>query len=222
MNHFITSAALNFFITFGAAVFLLFSGSPIKRYFGYFWFCVSFWVFLVGFQFQILRWMDPKTWGFVLHIGCISVPLVFYHFTLKYKSLDLSPFYKRIFFAGCGLFFVFLILIVFTDVFTGEIVYREFYAYPKPSFLYPLYIAYFQFYGILSTMLILRSKNGLEPYKKKYLYSFLMLHVLAYAGAMDNYLIMYDVQIFPLYPFGLYLLVPYVLFGSYSLIRILE
>ncbi|HXV28380.1 MAG TPA: hypothetical protein VD913_05370, partial [bacterium] len=38
----------------------------------------------------------------------------------------------------------------------------------------------------------------------------LISHCLAYLGALDNFLIMADIRIFPLYPFGLYLAVPYV------------
>ena len=54
----------------------------------------------------------------------------------------------------------------------------------------------------------------------KYLYLFLTVHILAYAGAMDNYLIMYDKLFVPLYPYGLYMIVPYVVLGSIAFLKL--
>ncbi len=222
MNHFLFSAVLDCFITLSAALFFLFSKSEIKRYFSFFWLCVSYWTFLVGFQFYVQQWISPKMWGFLLHVGCISVPIVFYHFTLKYTGLSLSSFHKKILYAGYFLFALFLLLILVSNIFTGEVIFRPEYTYPKPSLLYPVYITYFQFYGFLSTLLLIKTRKGTHPEKRKFLDLFLLVYILAYIGAMDNYLIMYELRIFPLYPYGLYLIIPYAVFGSRSLIKLVK
>ena len=121
---------------------------------------------------------------------------------------------------GYGLFVFFILLNSFGDLFTGENMFRTYYYYPKPSVLYPLYILYFQFYGLLSTWQIFRFRKKIPADLRKYLYLFLVVHILAYAGSMDNYLIMYDKLIFPLYPYGLYLILPYVLIGSFAFSKI--
>ena len=54
------------------------------------------------------------------------------------------------------------------------------------------------------------------PIKLRYwLYVFILLHSLAYMGGMDNFLIMADIRLHPLYPYGLYAVVPYALIGAY-------
>lgn len=146
------------------------------------------------------------------------VPVVYYHFVLKWKEnlVGRGEATSPLLLAGYGLFFLFLLLNSVTDLFTGEIILRAYYHYPKPAVLYPLFIAYFQFYGILSTWRIFEFRKKIPAQSRKYLYLFLTVHLLAYAGAMDNYLIMYDQLIFPLYPYGLYLVLPYILIGSWS------
>jgi hypothetical protein len=114
----------------------------------------------------------------------------------------------------------FLILIAVSRLFTSEIIYRNFYAYPKPSIFYPIYIVFFQVFGFWGALLIFKWASQYSKGIRNRIYFFLFLQILAHVGAMDNYLIMYDIQWFPLYPYGLYLILPYLFFGSYLMKRL--
>ena len=159
--------------------------------------------------------MSGFTWGWFLHVGCIFVPILFLHFTLHLtrQTERLSLCLKLAYLIGI----IFVLLNTFTGLFTGETIYRDDYAYPKPAVLYPLYIAFFQFIGAGTLILLLQWGRKFSGREKAAFYLFLVVHLLAYIGSMDNYLIMYDLRIFPLYPYGLYLILPYVVFGSFAI-----
>ena len=166
-------------------------------------------------QLELLKRMSGFVWGWFLHVGCIFVPIVFLHFTLHLtkQRKKLSWCLWLAYLAGI----TFILLNTFTDIFTGKTIYRDDYAYPKPEALYPLYITFFQLIGAGTLALLIQWGRALSGSAKPVFYLFLLVHVLAYIGSMDNYLIMYDLRIFLLYPYGLYLIIPYVLFGSYAI-----
>ena len=186
--------------------------TPAVRFFGYFWLTVAFWTYFVFHQFELLRQMPDFWWGFLLHAGCMYVPLIYFHFALhltgKREAHDLA---LKI---GYGFVALFISLILFSQLFTGPIVYREAYAYPKPGVLYPVYIVFFQVYGFWGAFLILKWARKLSADIRRKIHVFLLLQLAAHVGAMDNYLIMYDINWFPLYPYGLYLILPYAILGS--------
>lgn len=214
MNHFVTSAFLVFIFTLAVGIYFILQPRSLDRLFGSFWLSVAFWTCLVGMQFQILSRISGHLWGWFLHVGCISVPVIFCHFALcaagrdEHRSIALKAAYV--------IAVSFVLLNTFTDLFTQGTIYQDQYAYPKPAILYPVYILFFQAMGIWSVFLILKWGKKLQVTQRKDLYLFLALHALAYVGAMDNFLIMYDIRIFPLYPYGLYLILPYAIFGSYA------
>ncbi|GEM_PF-6074769 len=215
MNHFVFSAVLVFITSFPVAIYFIFK-SDVKYYFGLFWLCVAVWTFFVGFQFPLLEKLSSESWGWCLHIGCILVPIVYYHFALHFAEKS----GRFLLLMGYALALSFIFLNGFTDLFTSHNIFRTYYNYPKPAVLYPFYIGYFQFYGLLSTWYIFQLRNKIPAGAHIYLYLFLSLHVLAYVGAMDNYLIMYDKLIFPLYPYGLYFVIPYIFLGSLAFLKL--
>ena len=220
VNHFVFSAFVVFIVTLLAGIY--FTAKPknsVEKSFGLFWLSVSFWTFFVGTQLELLKWLSGFKWGWFLHVGCILVPIFFLHFALRLTgTFERFSFWLKL--AGfIGTLFV--LLNTFTNRFTAETIYRDFYAYPKPAVLYPLYILFFQLIGIATLILLLGWSKKLPGNLKGTFYLFLVVHILAYIGSMDNYLIMYDVKIFPLYPYGLYLVLPYVIFGS-SAVRKLQ
>ena len=214
MNHFIISAYAVFLSALLAGVIFIWRGQLSIRLFGSFWLAVSFWSYFVAMQSRLLRWMPDVLWGWFLHVGCIFVPVIFFHFAYVWSKTGQGNFWSvRAVYAG-GI--VFVLLNTFTKVFTHGTVLRDSYAYPVPGILYPLYIVFFQIIGVWSTALILRMRNQLSSRGRRTLYLFLAVYVLAYVGSMDNFLIMYDLRIFPLYPYGLYFILPYVILGGYT------
>lgn len=214
MNHFINSAFLVFVFSSVIGAYLVWQKkhSAAVRFFGFFWLTVAFWTYFVSNQVELLKQMSGFWWGFLLHLSCIYVPLIYFHFALHLTNTRKK--YDRALKIGYGFVGFFLILIAFTDWFTGEIIYREAYAYPQPAVLYPLYIVFFQVFGFWGAYLIFKWAKELSKKIRKQVYLFLLLQLMAHVGAMDNYLIMYEIQWFPLYPYGLYFILPYVIFGS--------
>ena len=212
------SAILVSIFTLGPGVYFILRSQPADRLFGLFWFSIAFWTCFVGMQFQFLDWMPDYIWGWFLHVGCISVPVLFCHFAFRAanpgqnRSILLTMTYAAA--------ITFILLNTFTNLFTQEIIYRDYYAYPKPAVLYPLYILFFQATGLWSIFLILKWRKQLPAKSYKILYLFLALHLLAYIGSMDNFFIMYDIRIFPLFPYGLYLILPYAFLGSYAVSKL--
>jgi hypothetical protein len=213
VNHFIHSALLVCVFSLPIGIyFAWWKESPAGRFYGFFWLVVAFWTLFVSQQFELLSWMPPRVWGFLLHLGCIYVPLVYFHFALHLTGKRKT--HERALKVGYGFMATFLLLIVFTDFFTAEIIYRDLYAYPKPSVLYPVYITFFQVFGFGGAYLIFRWAAKFQKDTRERVHFFLLLQILAHIGAMDNYLIMYDIQWFPLYPYGLYFILPFAIFGS--------
>ena len=214
MNHFTNSAFLAFVFSSVIGAYFVWQKkhSAAVRFFGFFWLTVAFWTYFVSNQFELLAHMSGFWWGWFLHIGCMYVPLIYFHFALhltdhrKSHGLALK--------IGYGIFGFFVLLNTYTNLFTNEIVFRDAYAYPKPAVLYPLYIVFFQVFGFWGAYLIFRWAGELSKKIRQQTYLFLVLQFVAHVGAMDNYLIMYDIRWFPLYPYGLYLILPFAIFGS--------
>jgi len=217
MNHFLTSAFAAFLFTGLAGIYFVSKKEATERFFGFFWLNVAFWTLFVAFQFQIQRWMSGFFWGLILHLGCVFVPVLFLHFVLYFtESRSKYAFVLKLTYLFA---IAFLLLDAFTSVFTGQVIYRNYYTYPKPAILYPVYILYFQVVGFWTLVLCLKLRKTVSSQARQWMDLFLVLHILAYIGCMDNYLIMYDIRFFPLYPYGLYLLLPYAILGSYAIVK---
>ncbi|MBI4368028.1 MAG: hypothetical protein HY588_01395 [Candidatus Omnitrophica bacterium] len=220
MNPFILSAFWSFIFTAVAGFcFVLKRQTKSELFFGLFWLVVAYWTFLLAFQFELMdQWISGFLWGWLLHAGCIFVPVLFFHFTIyligeraKFQSALVAAYLT----GG-----VFLLLIAFSNLFTGEIIRHSDLAYPKPSVLYPAYILFFQVVGIFATWLIFQWRKAIKPESRKWLHLFLSVHIIAYLGVMDNYMFMYEVRIFPFFPYGLYGILPYAVVGSYAFSRL--
>jgi len=217
MSHFLISAFAAFLFAGLAGIYFVLKKETTEHFLGLFWLNVAFWTLFVALQFQLQKWISGFLWGLFLHLGCVFVPVLFLHFTL-YLTQNRSKYS----FALALAYFIaisFIFLDAFTPIFTGKIIDRVYYTYPKPAVLYPLYILYFQVIGFWTFVLLLRLRKTVSSQAQKWLTLFLFVHILAYIGCMDNYLIMYDIQLFPLYPYGLYLLLPYAVLGSYAVAR---
>ena len=220
MNHFIISAFATFVATFFMSTFFVFSPVVKERLFGLYWTSIAFWSFTVAFQYQLLRYVPAQIWGWFLHLGCLFVPAIFLHFVVEYTGgrHNLRAVVK----ASYLLTVAYLLLNTFSNLFTLGTSYRDNYAYPTPRVLYPVYFVSFVMMVTYGTILLFRHGMNYSAKSRKWILVFLIIHCLAYLGAMDNFLIMADIRLFPLYPFGLYLVFPYALLGGYSIYRLRE
>jgi len=103
-------------------------------------------------------------------------------------------------------------------IFTSEIVYRSGYAYPKPMGL--LYFSYFLFFvGLVTWGLITLWQTCfcLPREAARWLRVYVALTLAGYLGGMNNFLIMIDLRLFPLFPYGLYMVSLYAVISTYIL-----
>lgn len=209
MNHFTFSACIAFPICLLAAVAGLLRGpkSKLNRIFAAHWFSIAFWAFFVGWQADLIQRLGGFWWGWLLHLGCVLIPTFFLHFAFEYSGETGRA--RRILTAAYVVSIAYLALNLATGFFTGETVFRDAYAYPKPALLYPMYFVTFVASIIYGTLLMIRAGYKAGGETRQALFIYLAGHALGYGGSMDNFLIMADIRIFPLYPFGVYLVAFY-------------
>ena len=220
MNHFTTSALLASIFSFAVCVYSIKGigfGKRVSRVFTIYWFSIAFWSFFVGLQKQLLPILGEKLWGWFLHLGCLFIPTLFFHFALE--ATQRVPRLRAALKVAYGLTFVYLLLNSFTGVFTNGTAHRGAYAYPIPALLYLVYFVSFVIYLVWGTVLMVKLLPSVPLESRGPIGVFLASHALGYLGGMDNFAIMWDIRIFPLYPFGLYTVPLYALASIYALKR---
>ncbi len=209
MNHFTFSACIAFPICLLAAVagLLRRPGAKLNRIFAAHWFSIAFWAFFVGRQADLIQRLGAFWWGWFLHLGCVLIPTFFLHFAFAYSGETSRR--KRVLTTAYVVSSAYLALNLTTGLFTSGTAYRDAYAYPHPALLYPVYFVTFVASIMYGTLLMIRAGRTLDNGARRALWMYLIGHVLGYGGGMDNFLIMADIRIVPLYPFGAYLIALY-------------
>lgn len=220
MNHFTFSASLASVSAFFASLYFLFRPSKLDKIIAIYWFSIAFWAFTVGWQAWLLKQMSDYVWGWFLHLGCIIIPAIFFHSAciLSGHNETKSVLIKVVYLISG----IYIFLNTFTRFFTHQVSYRDLYAYPTPALLYPVYFVSFILMIMAGTFFLLFPKKNIGIGSKKWLYLFVLVHSLAYLGAMDNFFIMADIRIFPWYPYGLYPILLYALVGSFALTKVYQ
>ena len=215
MNHFIISSTAASVLSSTAAIviFLLNPSRRINRIFSLYWFSIAFWSFFVATQSYTIRILTSFWWGWFLHLGCIFIPVLFFHFAVVVAKQD-SASLGRIISFSYVVAFVFNLLNLFTKTFTSGTAVRDAYSYPIPSVIYPVYFVFFIILVLWGSAFMIKFLLRLPKGNRKVLKVFLFTHALAYFGGMDNFLIMIDVRLPVLYPYGLY---PIILYAATSI-----
>jgi len=85
--------------------------------------------------------------------------------------------------------------------------------------LYPFFMLYFVALIVYGTFLIFRSLLQSEEVRRTQLMYFLIATMLGYVGGLDNFLIMYDIKLFPLFPYGTYAIAIYVILAAFIIFK---
>lgn len=212
MNHFTFSALLVFVFGLLATFVSWFLRVPDRsnRLLAMYWLSITFWAFFVGTQSHTIEIFSPFWWGWFLHFGCTFIPILLFHFTIVFTQSRTKGLY-RVLIVSYVITILFNILNAGTIFFTNGTAYRDAYAYPKPAFLYPAYFILFIILVSWSTLLLVKYAFKLPALIAQNLKLMFLTQVLAYVGGMDNFLIMVDIRLPLLYPFGLYLVPLYAL-----------
>lgn len=219
MNHLILSGSWTSLLTFILGLFALLRGPRKKT--NQMFTCYSWSIALWSFCFTQLPSV-PAPWdlwyGRLLHVGCVFIPVLFYHFAMALAGAEKQA--KGAILAAYVIAVTYNLLNLVPGVFTAEIVQRPGYAYPKPIGL--LYFSYFVFFALLvgfGLAALRKAVRSIADEQAKGLRLFMVLTLLGYLGGLNNFLIMIDVQLFPLFPYGLYLVAIYGVAAMYVLKR---
>lgn len=153
-------------------------------------------------------------WQYVLDIGGICVPVIFFNFLLyltkKEKKLALLQIFSLV--AGTA-----LIVLNFTDLFKTGVSPKfgiNFWIDPgKLYFLFPLFFIVLVF--ISAFILIKEYRIATDDNFKRQLLYVLIAQIFGFGGGLTDFF----PQLFNIYPFGSYFIILYVIFISYAALK---
>jgi signal transduction histidine kinase len=222
MNHFAISTLITAISTFLLGLFIL--GRDVKsrvyRSFAFYSFSITAWGGCVALHGFTTVESTSLLAARLLHIGAALIPVTLIHFVFVFIDGSIYGIRKKILQI---LYFValFFILLSFTPVFVNKVSPR----YNVPFLMHPggvwyhVFVFYFVMlisYGLYKMFIEYISSSGVRHNQMKYLF---WSSLLGYMGGVDNFLIIYDVCIFPLYPYGTYAVPVYVIVTSYAIVR---
>jgi len=221
MNQIGISAALTCLTTgaLGAFVYFIDPKSKLYRVFSLYSFSIALWSFLLAVHtFSESREISLFT-GKYLHVGAALIPVLFVHFVTEFFSDNEQRITKK-FLPGLYLIaFVFIVLCI-NGTLVSEVAPRYGIRYlmvPNPGYIY--LIAFFAFcttWALIKLYRGYREADGLRKNQIKYL---LFGSLFGYVGGVDNFLYLYNITIFPLFPYGTYAVPLYVLITAYAIVQ---
>ena len=82
---------------------------------------------------------------------------------------------------------------------------------------YAYFVAYFVFCAMWGLVMLFRGYRRAEGSRKNQIKYLLFGSLFGYAGGLDNFLFLYDITIFPLFPYGTYAIPVYVSSTAYAI-----
>ena len=207
----VTTAAL------GCFVLLKNSRSSLYRVFSLYSFSIALWsaflalhVFTENRQFAIIT-------GKYLHVGAAFIPVMFVHFVSEFFG-DRKQIINRIFLIVLYLIAGVFVVLCINGTLVSDVA-------PKYGIKYlmvanPGYICLIIFFSLCVSWGLSRLVRGFvaaEGLRKNQLKYLLFGSMLGYAGGVDNFLYLYDISMFPLFPYGTYAIPIYVSSTAYAI-----
>ncbi len=219
MSQFALSALVTSVTTFLLAFFVISRGFKNKVYqiFSAYSLSISLWSFLVFVHGYAENRQASLYAAYSLHIPAALIPVLFVHFVQVFLDLK-GKWHKSWRVAAYIIAFGFLPF-TFSEIFVKDVVPKygiRHLMIPGGGFYY-LFIAVFianVIYGLSFLGKAYFVSKGFRRNQLKYLF---FGSVVGYAGGIDNFLIIHDIAIFPLYPYGTYAVALYVLTTAYAI-----
>ncbi len=222
MNNFAISALLTSLTTLFLALFVFIKNPKAKlnRIFTLYSLCIAVWSFFVSIHGFTRNQATSLFAAHALHIGAASIPVTFVHFVMVFLNDIITPFKKwllRLMYAIACV----SVTAGFTPLFVKEVTARHNVLYlMKPGGIwYHLFVFYFAAcvsYGLYRLFLEYIRSKGLRHNQMKYLF---WSSLFGFIGGVNNFLIIYDIDIFPLNPYGTYAVPLYVCVATYAIIK---
>jgi len=215
-NHFTFSAYLTTASMIIIGTFLLLQGrwkKIIYLTFGLYSFSVALWSFCVT-RFAPTFQDTSLVWGRLLHLGAIFIPTLFIHFVLEFLGQKKRKIIIPVYLIAA----TFLAFNFFTRQLISGTTNKIAYSYPTPGIIYPFYFAFFVasvVFCLIRLFQELLTASGNRKNQIKYLF---WASLVGYTGGLKNFLVVFNLEPFPIYPYGTYVIPIYVLAVAYAII----
>jgi len=210
------STLITAFVSLFLGLFVFFSGEKTKLNLS--WLLTSIFISLwsIGL-FGVVFSTNMGTawfWQYVLDIGGICVPIMYFNFLLHLTKKDKKFFLLQTFSLLAG---TALIILNFTNLFkTGISPKFGINFWVDPGKLYFLFPFYFTFFVSIAILLVIKEyRAATDKDLKRQLMYVLMAQIFGFGGGATDFL----PQLFNVYPFGNYFVILYVIFISYAALK---
>lgn len=221
MNHIGISAALTAVTTAGLGAFVFFKSRKIKLYrvFALYSWSIALWSLFVAVHILSTRRDIALFAGKYLHLGAVFIPVLFLHFVTEFfaeKRQQVTRLFLPLLYLVAFVFFVLCV----NGTLVSDVAPRYGIAYlmvPNPGYIF--LICFFALGVVWALIKLFRGyleAAGIRRNQIKYL---LYGSLFGYVGGVDNFLYLYDIIIFPIFPYGTYAVAIYVLTTTYAILQ---
>ena len=207
----VTTAAL------GAFVLIKNSQSSLYRVFSLYSFSIALWSGFLALHVSTENRQFAIFTGKYLHVGAAFIPVMFVHFVSEFfgdrKHLINSAFLIVLYLIAGA-----LIVLCVNGTLVSDVAPKygiKYLMVANPGYIY--LVMFFSLCAIWGLSRLVRGYVAAEGLRKNQLKYLLFGSMLGYVGGVDNFLYLYDITIFPLFPYGTYAIPIYVSSTAYAI-----
>ncbi len=221
LHHFYYSALITSITTLllGVFAYVARGKSNATRAFALYSLSISAWSICVYYHGSAQTATESLFWGKALNLGAITIPVLFYHFVLIY----LQRFHERskqILLGICYLFWFVFQGLNFTNLFVPAVrVAPPLHYLMVAGPAYHFFVTFFFILTIYSISLLLKALRGSHGIRRTQLSYFFVSSVFGYIGGVNNFLILYDLHLRLIFPYGSYAVAIYVAVATFIILK---
>ncbi len=218
-QHFLLSLAVTGVTTLLLGIFVLAQDKKNKLFltFSLYSLSISWWCLL---QIGNVYGPTPKISAFFAkyqHIGVVFIPTFFLHFVYQLLSVGKRRYVLYLSYLTSFFFLLFVPTNILSPGSERKVNDQIYFGEPGP--IYPFVIAFFVLCTIYGLVLVYRGINESAGLRKKQLQILFWSSLLGYLGGSANFILVYDISVYPLNPFGTYLVAGYVAATFYAIFK---
>ena len=218
-THIALSAALTAITTAILGVFVLLRDcrSRLYRVFSFYSLAITAWSATLALHVVSLDRSIAVWTGQYLHIGATLIPVLFVHFVLEFFGETQHKLAKVLLPILYAVALVLMFLCI-SGVLVSDVAPRFGIPYlMRAERGYIVLVGFFGLCAIWGLARIWRAYTYADGLRKNQLKYLLFGSLLGYAGGIDNFLYLYDITVFPLFPYGTYAIPIYVTSTAYAI-----
>ena len=197
-------------------------GNKTNKIFAFYSFSIAWWAFFQAFANLADTQQMSAFWSVVTMIGAWFIPAFFVHFVFSFLNINNKNIFLIIGYILSG-FFSGVLLIPSFSITAADVTHRFFLKYwvtaSAGGVIYYIATSFFfiyTFYGLFKLYKAYRTSSGAKHNQLAYLF---WGSLFGYLGGASNFLLVYNVYIPVMHPFGTYLAPIYVFTIAYAITR---